>query len=75
MNQGAQIDTTEWLRNIYIDTAKEVGFTPGPEHFGYTIRVLCADTDQQAQELGRTFMRTQDHRQRGPREHNDPPGY
>jgi alkanesulfonate monooxygenase SsuD/methylene tetrahydromethanopterin reductase-like flavin-dependent oxidoreductase (luciferase family) len=75
MNQGALVDTTEWLRNVYIDTAREVGFTPGPEHFGYTIRAFCADTDEQAIEIGRTFMWTQDHRARGPREHNDPPGY
>jgi len=30
--------STLWLRNVYIDTAREVGFQPGPEHFGYTIR-------------------------------------
>lgn len=63
------------LRNVYIDTAREVGFQPGPEHFGYTIRAFCADTDEQAIEIGRTFMWTQDHRAPGPREHNDPPGY
>jgi len=41
---------------VYIDTAREVGFQPGPEHFGYTIRAFCADTDEQAIEIGRTFM-------------------
>ena len=75
MNQGAHLDTTEWLRSIYIDTAREVGFEPGPEHLGYTIKVFCADTDEKAQEIGRTFLWTADHRMRGPREHNDPPGY
>ena len=74
-NQGAQLDTTEWLRSIYIDTAREVGFEPGPEHLDYTIKVFCADTDEKAQEIGRTFLWTADHRMRGPREHNDPPGY
>jgi alkanesulfonate monooxygenase SsuD/methylene tetrahydromethanopterin reductase-like flavin-dependent oxidoreductase (luciferase family) len=34
-----------------------------------------ADTDAKAVELGREFMWTIAHRQRGPREHNDPPGY
>jgi alkanesulfonate monooxygenase SsuD/methylene tetrahydromethanopterin reductase-like flavin-dependent oxidoreductase (luciferase family) len=63
------------LRNVYIDTAREDGFQPGPENFGYTIRAFCADTDEQAIEIGRTFMWTQDHRAPGPREHNDPPGY
>ena len=75
MNLGALVGVTEYLKGVYIDTAKEVGFTPGPEHFGYLLRVLCADTDEKAIEIGRTFMWTENHRQRGPREHNDPPGY
>ena len=75
MNLGALIDMTEFLKGIYIDTAHEVGFKPGPQHFGYLMRILCADTDEKAIELGRTFMWTEDHRQKGPREHNDPPGY
>ena len=75
MNLGALIDLTMELKQIYIDTAHEVGFTPGPEHFGYQLRALVADTDEKAQELGRGFMWTIGHRQRGPREHNDPPGY
>jgi len=75
MNLGALIDMTEYLKGIYIDTAHEVGFKPGPQHFGYLMRILCADTDEKAIELGRTFMWTENHRQRGPREHNDPPVY
>ena len=75
MNLGSLLDYTEQLRNIYTDTAKEVGFQPGPEHFGYLLRVFVADTDQKAQDIGRTFMWTEEHRNKGPREHNDPPGY
>ena len=75
MNLGSLLDYTVGLKNVYIDTAKEVGFTPGPEHFGYLLRVLCADTDEKAQEIGKTFLWTEDHRNRGPVEHNDPPGY
>ena len=75
MNLGSLLEHTEVLRNIYVDTAREVGFTPGPEHFGYLLRVLVADTDEKAQEIGRNFMWTEKHRNRGPREHNDPPGY
>ena len=73
MNQGARLDTTEWLRNIYIDTAKEVGFQAGPQHFGYTIKALVADTDARAQDIGRTYLWTEQHRNRGPVEHTDPP--
>ena len=75
MNLGSLLDYTEQLRGVYIDTAKEVGFQPGPEHFGYLLRVLVADTDEKAQEIGRSFMWTDEHRNKGPREHNDPPGY
>ena len=75
MNLGALLEVTRYLKQVYIDTAKEVGYTAGPEHFGYLLRALVADTDEQAQELGRNFMWTEHHRQRGPREHVDPPGY
>ena len=75
MNLGSLLDYTEGLKGVYIDTAKEVGFTPGPEHFGYLLRVICADTDEKAQEVGRNFLWTEEHRNRGPVEHNDPPGY
>ena len=75
MNLGGLLDITEWLRQIYIDTAAEAGFKAGPEHFGYLLKALVADTDEKAEEIGRDYMWTQNHRQRGPREHNDPPGY
>ena len=75
MNQGADLDTTLQLKQIYIDTAEEVGFKAGPEYFGYSIRVFVADTDEKAQEIGRNYMWTGDHWNKGPREHNDPPGY
>ena len=75
MNLGSVIDHTERLRKLYVETAVETGFKAGPEHFGYLMKVLLADTDEKAIEIGRKFMWTDDHRQRGPREHNDPPGY
>ena len=75
MNLGALVDTTKWLKQVYIDTAKEEGYPAGPEHFGYLLRCLVADTDEKAIEIGREFMWTLGHRNRGPAEHNDPPGY
>jgi alkanesulfonate monooxygenase SsuD/methylene tetrahydromethanopterin reductase-like flavin-dependent oxidoreductase (luciferase family) len=75
VNLGALMDLTQELKQIYIDTAHEVGFKPGPEHFGYQVRAIVADTDERAQEIGRGFLWNVDHRMRGPREHNDPPGY
>ena len=75
MNLGAVMETTEWLKQIYIDTALEAGYKAGPEHFGYLLKVFVADTEEKAQEIGRNFVWTEIHRQRGPREHVDPPGY
>ena len=75
MNLGALVDTTVWLKQVYIDTAHEEGYQPDPGHFGYLLRCLVADTDEKAVEIGRKFMWTIGHRQRGPIEHNDPPGY
>ena len=75
VNLGALMDLTLELKQIYIDTAKEVGFTPGPEHFGYQLRAVVADTDEKAQEIGKGFLWNVDHRMRGPAAHNDPPGY
>ena len=53
----------------------EAGYQPGPEHFGYLLKVFVADSDEKADEIGRNFVWTEGHRQRGPREHVDPPGY
>ena len=75
MNLGSLLDLTKQLKDIYFETAREEGYEPGPEHFGYLIRCLVADTDEKAQEVGRTFLWTETHRQRGPVEFNDPPGY
>jgi alkanesulfonate monooxygenase SsuD/methylene tetrahydromethanopterin reductase-like flavin-dependent oxidoreductase (luciferase family) len=75
MNLGSLLDLTKQLKSIYHETAHEVGFEPRPEHFGYLMRCLVADTDEKAQEIGRTFLWTENHRNRGPLEFNDPPGY
>jgi alkanesulfonate monooxygenase SsuD/methylene tetrahydromethanopterin reductase-like flavin-dependent oxidoreductase (luciferase family) len=75
MNLGSLISLTEELKKTYIETAKEVGYQAGPEHFGYQLFALVADTDEKAQELGENFLWTMDHRMRGPMEHNNPPGY
>ena len=75
VNLGALMDLTLELKQVYIDTANEVGFMPGPEHFGYQVRALVADTDEEAQEVGRSFLWNAAYRMKGPAEHNDPPGY
>ena len=52
MNLGSLLDLTKQLKQIYFETAHEVGFEPGPQHFGYLMRCLVADTDEKAQEIG-----------------------
>ncbi len=75
MNLGALMEFTKYLKQVYIETAQEEGYQAGPEHFGYLLRCLVADTDEKAIETGREFLWTGGHRDRGPLEHNDPPGY
>ena len=75
MNLGSLLDLTKQLKDIYFETAREHEYEPGPEHFGYLMRLLVADTDEEAQELGKHFLWTEAHRNRGPVEFNDPPGY
>ena len=47
---------TQDMMSIYADAAREVGFEPGPEHYGYMIRVHVQDTDEKAQEIGKGFL-------------------
>ena len=75
MNLGGLIDVTEELKHVYIDAAREAGYQAGPGNFGYLLNALVADTDEKAIELGRQFMWTGRHQNRGPTEHVDPPGY
>lgn len=75
MNLGSLLDLTKQLKDIYFETAHDVGFEPGPQHFGYLMRCFVADTEERAQEIGRNFLWTEAHRNRGPVEFVDPPGY
>jgi alkanesulfonate monooxygenase SsuD/methylene tetrahydromethanopterin reductase-like flavin-dependent oxidoreductase (luciferase family) len=41
---------------VYDAAAEDAGFTPGPEHRGYLIRIHCQDTEEKAEEGARQFM-------------------
>ncbi len=75
MNLGALLDLTIQLKNLYFETAVQSGFQPTSEQFGYLMRIFVADTDEAAQEIGCNFLWTETHRNRGPIEFVDPPGY
>ena len=44
------------LMKLYDESAAEQGYKPGPQNFGYLIRTMVADTNEQAQEIAKGFM-------------------
>ena len=44
------------MMEIYKQAAAEVGYSPGPQHFGYLVRIHVQDTDEKAYEAGRGFL-------------------
>ncbi|MBV8702912.1 MAG: LLM class flavin-dependent oxidoreductase, partial [Acetobacteraceae bacterium] len=50
------IDATRNIWNIYSQQAREVGYEPGPENFGYLIRVHVQDDEERALRNARQFM-------------------
>ena len=49
-------DLTQDMMDIYADSAREHGYEPGPEHYGYLVRVHVQDTDKKAREAGKGFL-------------------
>ena len=49
------IELLRGIYDLYAETAAEEGYTPTPDNRGYAIRVACADTDEEAYELGRNW--------------------
>jgi len=47
---------TQDMMEIYTEVAQENGYTPGPEHFGYLLRMHVQDTDEKAIESARGFL-------------------
>ena len=50
------LEPTAEMLNLYADTAAEEGYQAGPENFGYLQRVVVAETEEKAQELGKGFL-------------------
>ncbi len=50
------LEPTMEMVKLYKDTAAEEGYEFGPENFGYLQRVVVAETEEKAQEMGRAFM-------------------
>ena len=50
------LEPTLEMINLYTETAVQEGYQFGPENFGYLQRVVVAETEEKAQELGRAFL-------------------
>ena len=50
------IQSTQDMKEIYAENAREVGYEPGPEHLGYLVRIHVQDTDEKAREVGKGYM-------------------
>ena len=50
------LEPTVEMLNLYADVAAEEGYQAGPENIGYLQRVVVAETEEKAQELGKGFM-------------------
>src|SRR5260370_31430660 len=53
---GGGLKGTSELQELYADRAAQLGYQAGPENFGYLQSVLVAETDEQAQELGKNYL-------------------
>jgi alkanesulfonate monooxygenase SsuD/methylene tetrahydromethanopterin reductase-like flavin-dependent oxidoreductase (luciferase family) len=53
---NTSVDATRQIWGQYQQTAKECGYTAGPENFGYLIRVHVQDTEEKALQNARQFM-------------------
>jgi alkanesulfonate monooxygenase SsuD/methylene tetrahydromethanopterin reductase-like flavin-dependent oxidoreductase (luciferase family) len=53
---NTSIETTKRIWEIYDEAAAGAGYTPGPEHRGYLLRVHVADSEEMAMRNAREFM-------------------
>ena len=47
---------TQDMKSIYTEAAREHGYEPGPENFGYLVRIHVQDTDEKAYDVGKGYM-------------------
>ncbi len=47
---------TQDMKCIYTEAAREHGYEPGPENFGYLVRIHVQDTDEKAYDVGKGYM-------------------
>ena len=72
---GTGLKATVELWNIYGDVAAQEGYLAGPENFGYLQHVVCAETEEKADELGKCHLFGGGQVNFSRPEHTLPPGY
>ena len=69
------MDATVRLYDAYREHAAEAGYEATADNFAYMVCCVCADTDEEAQEIGKHYLWRMGHPLRGPVEYWAPPGY
>ena len=53
---GTNFDLSDKIKKLYRETAREVGYEPGPENFGQLLQCHVAETEEQAERNAQQFM-------------------
>lgn len=53
---NTNFDVSARIKEIYTETAREVGYEPGPQHFGQLLQCHVADSEEKAEKNAREFM-------------------
>ncbi len=53
---NTNFDVSQKIKDLYIESARAVGYEPGPENFGQLLQCHVADTEEKAERNAREFM-------------------
>ncbi len=53
---ATEVNATKKMWDLYGETAAQMGYQIGPENFGYLQKIVVADSDEEAYELGKGHM-------------------
>jgi alkanesulfonate monooxygenase SsuD/methylene tetrahydromethanopterin reductase-like flavin-dependent oxidoreductase (luciferase family) len=53
---NTNFDVSQKIKDIYFESARRVGYEPGPENFGQLLQCHVADTAEKAERNAREFM-------------------
>jgi alkanesulfonate monooxygenase SsuD/methylene tetrahydromethanopterin reductase-like flavin-dependent oxidoreductase (luciferase family) len=53
---NTNFDVSQKIKDLYIESARAVGYEPGPENFGQLLQCHVADTEEKAERNAKEFM-------------------